>query len=360
MITGQNGILNQATKAKEETEKASIEEKMSMAWSAVKSTEYINSNQNIDKSSYYLENLKKELALNGDVEDFNYVENGISTLKYKIKDENEYWYVKIPSLGKAIAGKTFGYQITSKNYGDKVEYSANGVDEWKILYCEGDKVFIISSDYVPNDKINVNNLGMTKNGMYSVYWDNVPDMQKTLQNKLFKAISYSLNNTYDNSKCVSTLLNTNNWNDFVNKYADYAIGGATVEMWMASWNEKYPDEKLYCNNTNEYGYFVGTENNPIDLFIRPQVLEKYIGYAKADTNNYLYFPHKESIDEDNCRSYWLASPNAKITGNQIVNISCWPYVDNSDYNTKTRAIRPVVCLKSDLIGEYVNDRWVLK
>ena len=27
MITGQNGILNQATKAKEETEKASIEEK---------------------------------------------------------------------------------------------------------------------------------------------------------------------------------------------------------------------------------------------------------------------------------------------------------------------------------------------
>ena len=183
MITGQNGILNQATKAKEETEKASIEEKVSMAWSAVKSTEYINSNQNIDKSSYYLENLKKELALNGDVEDFNYVENGISTLKYKIKDENEYWYVKIPSLGKVIAGKTFGYQITSKNYGDKVEYSANGVDEWKILYCEGDKVFIISSDYVPNDKINVNNLGMTKNGMYSVYWDNVPDMQKTLQNK---------------------------------------------------------------------------------------------------------------------------------------------------------------------------------
>ena len=62
MITGQNGILNQATKAKEETEKASIEEKVSMAWSAVKSTEYINSNQNIDKSSYYLENLKKELA----------------------------------------------------------------------------------------------------------------------------------------------------------------------------------------------------------------------------------------------------------------------------------------------------------
>ena len=96
MLTGQNGILNQATKAKEETEKASIEEKVSMAWSAVKSTEYINSNQNIDKSSYYLENLKNELALNGDIEDFNYVENGISTLRYKRKDENEYWYVKIP------------------------------------------------------------------------------------------------------------------------------------------------------------------------------------------------------------------------------------------------------------------------
>lgn len=49
-----------------------------------------------------------------------------------------------------------------------------------------------------------------------------------------------------------------------------------------------------------------------------------------------------------------------MTGNQIVNISWWPYVDNNNYNTKTRAIRPVVCLKSDLIGEYVNDRWVLK
>lgn len=357
MLTGQNGILNRATEAKEKTEQASIEEIISLAWNAAYSTE---TNQITDKSNYYLENLKKELSSSGDIEDFNYVENGISTLKYKKNNENEFWYVKILSSEKTIVGKTFGYQITPKNYGDKVEYSANGIDEWKILYSEDDKVFIISSDYIPNDKINVNNLGMTKNGKYSVYWENVPDMQNMLQNKLFKATSYSLDNIYDNSKCVSTLLNTNNWNNFVNKYADYAIGGATVEMWMASWNEKYPDEKLFCNNTNEYGYFVGTQSNPSDLFIRPQILENYTGYANSDTNNNLYFPHKESVDEENCNSYWLASPNAKTTGNLIINISFWPYIDNNAYNSKTRAIRPVVCLKSDLSGKYVNDKWILE
>lgn len=331
-----------------------------MAWSAIKSENYINSIQNTEDSGNYLESLKKELTSSGEIEDFNYVKDGVSTLKYKRKDENEYWYVKIPSSGKVEAGKTFEYQITSKNYGDKVEYCANGVDDWKILYCEGEKVFIISSDYISNDKIDIEALGMTKNGLYSVYWENVPNMQKTLQNKLFKATSYLLNEQYDNSKCVSTLLNTNNWSKFVNKYADYAIGGATVEMWMESWNEKYPDEKLYCNNTNEYGYFVGTENNPNGFCVDYLVLQQYTGYAESETNNNLYFPHKVSVDGGNCNSYWLASPNARKTSNQIINISCWPFVDNNEYNTKTRAIRPVVCLKSDLIGEYVNDRWVLK
>ena len=35
------------------------------------------------------------------------------------------------------------------------------------------------------------------------------------------------------------------------EYGEYAIGSPTVEMWMSSWNELYPDYKIYNSADSE-------------------------------------------------------------------------------------------------------------
>ena len=44
-------------------------------------------------------------------------------------------------------------KISASNYGDKINYSANGIDDWKIFYNDGENVFIITSSLIPNSKV---------------------------------------------------------------------------------------------------------------------------------------------------------------------------------------------------------------
>ena len=39
--------------------------------------------------------------------------------------------------------------ITATNYGDKTNYSANGINDWKVFLNDGNYVYLISGDYVP-------------------------------------------------------------------------------------------------------------------------------------------------------------------------------------------------------------------
>ena len=106
---------------------------------------------------------------------------------------------------------------------------------------------------------------------------------------------------YKEHKCVSTLLNTSNWSSFVNtSYADYAIGGPTIEMFCASWNQMYTSQKIYCNKTGTYGYYFGKSSSPTTVEAN---LSSYTGYY----SNTLYYPHKASWNSSN--GYWLSSPH---------------------------------------------------
>ena len=199
--------------------------------------------------------------------------------------------------------------INSTNYGDYVDYpidinnDGNTANDWRIFYNDGEHVFIIAADYVPNTSSYLDSVGtgMTANDIYNLYWSTEPETVQTVTDdtlRLFKQdwTDYSTN---INGRCASRLLNTNNWDGFVDEnYAECAIGGPTIEMWIASWNEKGYTH-LYTN-MNEYGYYVGnTENPTTDTYN----LQSDIGY-----NDTLYFSHQSSIS--NCASYWLASPNS--------------------------------------------------
>ena len=207
----------------------------------------------------------------------------------------------------------YGLKVT--NYESK-----NGQNDWRIFYSDGTHMFLITGDYVDLSVANRlnSNTGMTKQGSkYIVNWSSAPSSLQTVEETVktrFMATGYTLNSSKNNSKCVSTLLNASNWESYKdnNEMAEYAIGGSTIEMWMASWNElcdkKYnkSSDKLYCNKTSEYGYYVGTSSNPTSTTISSKVMSAKDGY-----NNSLYYPHHESVSDgdENCSGYWLASPS---------------------------------------------------
>ena len=185
---------------------------------------------------------------------------------------------------------------------------------------------------------------MTAYSTYSLYWNPVPSTaQDTSNATLFGQTLWTDYSTYSNAKCIASLLNTNNWTGFVNStYADCAIGGPTIEMWVASYNAK-GYTPLYCNNTNVYGYYVGNTDTPRSTSYDLK------GDANTGYGDTLYFSHQERVDS--CDAYWLASPNASIM-DDILNVSCYGSIErdiyNGGYSNYDIGVRPVVCLNSEV------------
>ena len=248
-------------------------------------------------------------------------------------------------------------------YGSTVtNYNANGI-KWKVFYATTDKIYLIASDYVHYSKLT----NAYKNGAscyntgtypYSYYWASGGTSLETTgrQDGIFMATGYTLNSSYINSKCVSGLLNTNNWTTFVDtNYADYAIGGPTLSMYIASWNAK-GYTTLYTN-TNTNGYYVGTSANPTDF--SAEVSSDTAGYG--DT---LYYPHQSAYS--NCTGYWLAAPTAANT-TTLMSVERDGYVLGFYSDNYNIGVRPLVSLKSGVtLLENINGtvtlikQWVLE
>ena len=239
----------------------------------------------------------------------------------------------IPASDVANKPSIYGSTVTN--------YNANGI-KWKVFYATTDRIYLIASDYVHYSKLT----NAYKNGAscyntgthpYSYYWASGGTSLETTgrQDGIFMATGYTLNSSNQNSKCVSGLLNTNNWTAFVDtNYADYAIGGPTLNMYIASWNAK-GYTTLYTN-TGTDGYYVGTSANPTTD--SADISSDTAGYG--DT---LYYPHQS--DYSNCSAYWLAAPSARSTDN-IMRVYCSGKVDCSFYDFKYFGVRPLVSLKS--------------
>ena len=245
-------------------------------------------------------------------------------------------------------GENFAEAVTeASHYGDYVEYNVdlNGdgdiTNDWRIFYNDGEHIFLIAADYVKNTSSYLNNAGtgMTSTSTYSLYWSSAPSTAQDTSNAILFGqtlwIDYSTNN---NGRCVSTLLNTGNWTGFVdNTYAEYAVGGPTLEMWVASYNAK-GYTPLYTN-VNNTGYYIGNSEGTTDTYY----------YVTDDSNNgygdTLYFPHQEVVS--NCSGYWLASPSAYDTG-RVLRVDYDGSVERYFSYNSSAGVRPLVSLKSEV------------
>ena len=384
LVVGDNGVLNQAVNAADETNRANVQTELEMAVSAVvadwSGARYVNgSNESLED---YM--TKSRVEANMNTSDYNLkefklnTENGV-TVGYKGKDYN--FTVEITSSGNSAKviyegnsessgggeeGDNFADTVTdASHYGDYAEYNVdlNGdgdiTNDWRIFYNNGENIFIIAADYVESSKVNLGATEMNRvadesgysSYIYNLNWYNSGSF--TLTNAGHSAMNETVTSMFmyndylvqnptsanTNAKATTAMLNTAAWDNFKDSsgYAEYAVGGPTLEMWVASYNAK-GYTPLYTN-VNNTGYYIGNSEGTTD----------YYYYVTDDSNNgygdTLYFPHQEIVS--NCWGYWLASPSASYTY-YVMYVGYDGRVGSSYYDYIRVGVRPLVSLKSEV------------
>ena len=251
------------------------------------------------------------------------------------------------------------YGMTVTNY-----ESQNGQNDWKIFYSDWEEkkeqqntenptdthIFLITGDNVDFSKENriSEDTGMTNDGDKLAVWGTAPSSLQKIKTStidLFKATRYTLNEGIANSRCAATLLNDDNWTMYKdnNGKANSAIGGATTELWEASWNSRYsryPNQKISFGNPNAYGYY-GVD----------------ITSSMEGRNNKLYFPCKQSGGDTKGDGYWLASPG--YYGTNFVQYANYQFYNDATYIGSSyyywrKCIRPVVALNANVTVDAMN------
>ena len=104
--------------------------------------------------------------------------------------------------------------ISATNYGDNVNYSANGLKQWKVFYNDGNNIFLWSDKYAPVNSLTLAE-GISTNGLYDVK-----------------------GNERDNF--VNWLNDVNYWKKFAEgQNGSVAYGAPTKEMFINSYNAKF-------------------------------------------------------------------------------------------------------------------------
>ena len=282
---------------------------------------------------------------------------------------------KMPT--SALLGQYIDYPIDLNGDGDTT-------NDWMIFYkadgnAEGEQaggayennigdIYIISADYLKNtdSRLKLNQMGTVSKdeGEYNIYWENSSALPATVQktgtetligtertiNQLFMQNKFGALNNNENSRAISTLIKTENWNGYINTtYADYAIGAPTLEMWVASWNVKYGTKLKLYTNKNTTGYYVGTSSTTTEYY------QKLTDINEAYKENSLYFPKTQKYD--NCEAYWIASTSTYSTNNMMLIDCSTGYVNTYLYDYNGYCLRPVVHLKSGTTLQKVDGVW---
>lgn len=243
------------------------------------------------------------------------------------------------------------YENPTEYYGKSItNYSANGVEDWKIFYSDGSNVYIITSDYIDPVKLPEKDGAKPDQGDATNYpkaarFNNILRKYSGTANitdekmKAFNSDYFDNNytSTNNNMKAVAYMLDKDIWSDFVNRtVAEYAVGGPSVEMLLKSYCGKVPEKKdLYKTQApSATGYQVSNNGGT--------------SYANGITgmlnrNETLYVLPQSSGAND----MWLASPSAY--GNRaLMFVGYNGGVSFGYYDNVYVGFRPLVCLNSDI------------
>ena len=222
---------------------------------------------------------------------------------------------------------------------------------WRIFYADESNIYLIADDYIHYDYCPTGANGTTvtiSTGDYemafrNVYQDyigaiDITDLRITKWLQKYLDVAPSITNK--NIRATAFMLDEPRWSEkYANsQYAEYAIGGPTLEMFVASYNKTHSEKPMYCS-ADQYGYYISWTEGGL-----------YASINGLDRSESLYVIR----DESKAFGMWISSPSAYNT-DTMVYVNSDGEVTNMSYGGILPGIRPVVCLKSSIQLEKQSD-----
>ena len=339
-LTGDNGILTQAGKAKDKTteaesiERVQVEVAGSYGLDGTIDKDQLNKNLGniaglkIGESNFGGENIVKELPVT------------VTLNGYDIGIDANGGVEKIPEIIAKIRANPQAY------YGKKVtNYKASDSDTntYKIFYVDKDNYF----------KDGYNTIYLKADFSGSVSCSTSYDASQTLIKRMnplwatkentVAAETTTISNP--NEQAAAWLCDPSKWTAYCDTdKANYAIGGPSVEMYVKSYNQTHGDDALGCqyqtNDAPGYGYKVNGTIQNSGWYTNANTLDYSMTYKS------MYCGQNGNKKGD----WWLASPSANysyhvcaVNGN-LARLNSIRYGGGS-------GVSPLVSLKSSFIPE---------
>ena len=339
-LTGDNGILNQAGKAKDKTteaesiERVQVEVAGSYGLDGTIDKDQLNKNLGniaglkIGESNFGGENIVKELpatvTLNG----------------YNIGIDANGGVEKIPEIIAKIRANPQAY------YGKKVtNYKASDSDTntYKIFYVDKDNYF----------KDGYNTIYLKADFSGSVRCSTSYDASQTLIKRMnplwatkgntVAAETTTISNP--NEQAAAWLCDPSKWTAYCDTdKANYAIGGPSVEMYVKSYNQTHGDDALGCQyQTNNVPGYIYKVNNTI---------QNNGWNTNSDTLDYsMKYKSMYCGQNENKTGFWWLASHSACNSNFVCNVDGYGAgLDSCDYSIGN-GVSPLVSLKSSFIPE---------
>ena len=269
-------------------------------------------------------------------------------------------YYRLPGEYSKIEKTTLDKSDIAENaddfYGDYViNYTTPSGDPnvgWRIFYADESNIYLIADDYIHLDYApeSANNTLYDNGNGYRLTFNDVKydytGSENITDSRITKWINYVKDYpsaTGSGIQSVAFMLDEPRWSaKYANpEYAEYAIGGPTLELWCASYKATH-DRYVECSY-DDTGYLVKWSDSTSSPSNR---------ISGAEDDNDLYYIKSNT---DKCSYMWLASPSAFNSSNLMV----VRYTGSVDFmiffNLDSTGFRPLVCLKSGIQLEKISD-----
>ena len=231
--------------------------------------------------------------------------------------------------------------------GKYVNYTTPSGDpdvKWRIFYADSSNIYLIASDYLKYDYVPTKgSTTMYKNSDYRLSFDNMynaytgsVDITDARITKWMKWVGQYPSSTNTNIRSVAYMLDSNIWNTmYANNYAEYAIGGPTIEMFNASYKATHTEKYIEEEVTDANGYKVKWNTDSSYSY-------SISGLSTSELEN-LYV----ISDTTKAYAYWLASPSA-YDDDYLLDVDSDGNVYHDHCIRSNVGLRALVCLKSNV------------
>ena len=371
-LTGDNGLLKKASDAQKESLKAEGLEKLQVEIAG----SYDNNGQ-IDTNQLKT-NLQHISGLTTE-NDEPITNNTEIKLPMLVKINNNQYLIKADGSTKAKFGideydvathpeTYYGHYVTNYNSPNDAGINAQEGQKWQIFMADDTNIYLIASNSVNKDYValNYNYNAKFPDKMWFTNilgkYDTATEGNQSVSTILGKLDKQSIYHEWLNSaplsnlanqKAVLSMLDTDKWNEYIDEnsnkkgyrnlaYANYVIGGPTIEMFCDSYNITHEGDNIIAKSKNNTGIY----------YAAGYKIQK--GYSEdADSVENLKVdsqtPSNSNVNNMYFKcSYWISSPSA-YGRTRLVHVmsngNCGAYYDYDFYGI---SFRPLVCLKSNV------------